>query len=71
MSYRQMWCYLQFFLRHDYLAPVHKIRLGKNPSPIDYAQSWGHSFEYYEDDQQNGYDGVMKEVTPVRKSLLK
>jgi hypothetical protein len=67
---KRIWSHLQFFLRGDYEAPVHTINLGVNPSSVIYDETYGHSFEYYESREQDGYDGVMKEATAVRKSLL-
>ncbi len=56
---------LQFFLGPDFLAPIYVIKLGENPSPIWYQEVHSDAFIYYENREQDGYDGYLSTGTPV------
>jgi hypothetical protein len=69
-NYHELISKMQFFIperqrtslyRPDvYVLPIYKIRLGRNPSRIDYPRAISHSFTYSEDYKAEGYDGVLR-----------
>ena len=48
----------------------YEIFIGKNPERIIYNQGIGHQFVYFDEPDEDGYDGRMDPLRIIRKSLL-
>lgn len=46
-----------------YVLPIYTIRLGRNPSRVDFSRACSHSFTYSKEYQGEGYDGVLRRET--------
>lgn len=69
-NYQELIAKMQFFVPPRYqrglyppdmrVLPPYTIRLGKNPSRVDYPRACSHSFTYSEVYKAEGYDGVVR-----------
>ncbi|MFC1718685.1 hypothetical protein ACFL6S_33845 [Candidatus Poribacteria bacterium] len=50
----------QFFVNPRGYTHAYEISVGRNPSPLFYEETREHTFAYFEDGKQQGYDGEMK-----------
>jgi hypothetical protein len=53
---------LQLFVGPEFLSPIYVIKIGNNPSRVDYIQNEGTFFAYYPKEQRTEYDGEVADA---------
>jgi hypothetical protein len=53
---------VQLFLGPTFMPEIYTVRLGRNPSPLHYAQYYADFFEYYPPDERGEFDGEVFET---------
>jgi hypothetical protein len=55
----------RFFVGPDYRPWCFHVLLGRNPERLDFPESKGHLFLYFDEKDDEGYDGEMEEMSAV------
>ncbi len=70
INYSNFYVWAQFFVGAGVGTFTYNVYLGRNPSRIIYEEARAHGFAYFDDGQQDGYDGEMEEIVPIKHLQL-
>jgi len=62
MNYHVFCGLAQFFICPEFVTPTYMVLLGRNPSPVDYAEEHAYRFIFYDNGKQDRHDGYMEET---------